>query len=104
MGGEQLLDLRNLRGGQPGEDVAAIFLWVQPSPPAADQDRINHRAAPSGLRMTDEQPPPAAHRCGPDIILHQVVVDLEASVREIPEQGVVLVEEVVHSFAQGALR
>jgi hypothetical protein len=87
MGGEQLLDLRNLRGGQPAEDVAEICLRVQSSPPAADQDRINHRAAPSGLGMANEQPPPAAHCCKPDIILHQLVVDFEASVREIPRAG-----------------
>ena len=54
--------------------------------------------------MADEQPPPAAHRGRADIVLHQVVVDLEASVGKIALQGVILVEEVVYRFAQGALR
>ena len=54
--------------------------------------------------MANEEPSLATHRRRANIILHQVVVDLEASVGKIAVQGVILVEEVVYRFAQGALR
>jgi hypothetical protein len=53
--------------------------------------------------MANEQPPLATHGRRPDIVLHQVVVDLEASIRQIPFQGLILIEELADGFAQAAL-
>jgi hypothetical protein len=87
MGWQKSLDLGDFCGRQAGEDIAEIFPRVQAAPPATDQDRIDHGAAPSGLGMANEQPSPAAHRRRPNVILHQVVVDLEAPVRQIIPSG-----------------
>jgi len=87
MGREEFADLSDLRRRQAGQHVGQIVLRVQAAPPATDQDRIDHGAAPSGLGMANEQPSPAAHRRRPNVILHQVVVDLEAPVRQIIPSG-----------------
>ena len=57
MGREQVLDLSDFRGCQTGHDVGDIFLRNQAAPPATDQEAVDHRAAPSGLGMADEEPP-----------------------------------------------
>jgi hypothetical protein len=54
--------------------------------------------------MPDEQPALAADRRGTDSILHEIVVDLEATVGEIPCPGVLRVKEGVHGPAQTTLR
>ncbi len=71
MSGEQVLDLSDFQRGQASQDVAEIFLRVEAASPATDQDGIDHRTAPPGLGVADEEPPFAAHRRGPDIVLHQ---------------------------------
>ena len=38
MGGEQVLDLSDLQGGQASQDVGEIFLRVQATPPATNGD------------------------------------------------------------------
>ncbi len=102
MGREEFADLSDLGGRQAGQHIGEIFLRVQAAPPATDQDRINHRTAPSRLGMADEQPPLAAHRRGANVILDQIVVDLKAAVFEIPDQGVILVQKIIHRLAQRA--
>ncbi len=103
MGREQFVDLRDLRRGQAGQDVGEIFLRVQATPPATDQDRIDHRAAPSRLGVANEEPSLAAHRRRANVILDQIVIDLKASVLQLPDQGTVLVQKVIHGFGQRAL-
>ena len=104
MGREEFADLSDLRRRQAGQHVGEIFLRVQAAPPATDQDGIDHRAAPSRLGMADEEPSLATDRRRANVILDQIVVDLEASVGQIPDQGVVLVQKVIHGFAQRAFR
>ena len=77
---EQLVDLGDLRGWQAAQDVGEIFLRVQTPPPAAAQDRVNDRAAPSRIGMTDEEPALATYCRRANVVLDQVVVDLKASV------------------------
>jgi hypothetical protein len=48
------LDLGDLRRWQPTENVGEIVLGIDAAPPAAEQDRVDHCAAPSRLRMTYE--------------------------------------------------
>ena len=84
MGREQFADLSNFHGGQTGQHVGESYLGVETTPAVADQYRVDHRAVPSGLRMADEEPLPAAHRNRPKIILDQIVIDLKASILEVP--------------------
>ena len=104
MGGQQIVNLSNLRGRQASEDIGEIFLGVQTSPSATDQDRIDHRAAPSRIRMTNEEPALAAYCCRPNVIFNQVVVDFKPPILKIAPQGVIFVEEIVHRLTQCALR
>jgi len=53
--------------------------------------------------MTDEEPALASYRSRSNVILHQDIVDLEASILEISPQSLVLVKEVVAGLAQGTL-
>src|SRR5579885_1349534 len=104
MGGEELADLSELCRRQAGQHIGEIFMRAQASPPATAQDVIYHRAAPSRLGVTNEEPSLAAHRRGANIVFHEVVVDLKASVLEISDQGVMLVQKIIHRLAQRALR
>jgi hypothetical protein len=53
---------------------------VQTPPPAAAQDRVNYRTAPSGIGMTYEEPSLSTHCRRANVVLDQVVVDLKATV------------------------
>src|SRR5579883_3206616 len=64
MGGEEFADLSDLCRRQAGQHIGEIFLRVQASPPATDQDGIDHRAAPSRLGVTNEEPSLAATAVG----------------------------------------
>ena len=70
MGREKFADLRDLCGRQPRQHLGEIFLRVQAAPPATDQDRIDHCAAPSGLGVADEEPSLATDRRRAEVILH----------------------------------
>src|SRR3989304_9636118 len=50
-----------------------------------------------------QEPPFPSHGGGADVILHEVIVNLEAPVAEIPDQRVVLVEEVRERLPHRAL-
>jgi len=101
---EGVRGFRDLRRRQARQHIREIVLRVQATPPATDQDGINHGAAPSRLGVANEEPALAAHRRGANVILDQIVVNLKASVVQIPDQGRVLVEQVIHRLAQSALR
>jgi hypothetical protein len=83
MGGQQFLDLGDLRRGQATQYIGKIFLRVEATSPTADQDRIDHHAAPSGLGMANKQPWSPPHGRRPDDVLDQVVVDLEVPIAQI---------------------
>jgi hypothetical protein len=97
------MDFGDLDGGQAGKDIHQISLGIQTPSPRAHQHGVNHRTAPSRVGMTDEQPSLAPHRRGSNVILDQVVVDLKASVLEISELSLVLVEKVVDRLAHRTL-
>jgi hypothetical protein len=44
MGGQQFLDLVDLHQGQARKHVGEIFFRIEATSPAANQDRVNHRA------------------------------------------------------------
>src|SRR5205807_8567853 len=83
LAGEQFVDLVVLHRGQACEHVTEIFLRIEATSPAADQDRVNHRAAPSRLGMANKPPASPPQGCRPDGLLHQVVVDLKAPIAQI---------------------
>ena len=80
MGGQQFLDLGNLRGGQAPQDIGAIFLRVEAPSPATPDHGVDDGPAPASRGMAQEEPAFAPHRGGADGILHQVVVNFEAPV------------------------
>src|SRR5947207_13864800 len=104
MGGQQIVNLSNLRGRQASEDIGEIFLGAQTSPSATDQDGIDHRAAPSRIRMTNEEPALAAYCCSPNVMFDQVVVDFKPLILKIPPQAVIFVHDIVHRLARRAPR
>ena len=61
MGGQQFLDLVDLHQGQARKHVGEIFFRIEATSPAANQDRVNHRAAPSGLEVANKQPSSPTH-------------------------------------------
>ena len=73
------MNLSDLDRWQAGQYVGEIFMRIQTPPSAAAQDGVNHRAAPSRIRMADEEPAPPTYRGRTNVVLDQIVVDLKAS-------------------------
>src|SRR5882762_1427161 len=53
--------------------------------------------------MADEQPSFASDHRGPHVILDQVVINFETAITQVTHQGRIVIEEIVHRLAQGAL-
>jgi len=71
--GQQFFDLVVFHGRQPPQHIGQVFLGIEAVPAAALNDRVNHGAAPTRLRMSDEEPAAPAHRRGPHVILDQIM-------------------------------
>jgi hypothetical protein len=71
MSGQQFVDLGDLDGRQASQHVGEIFMGVQTPPPAAAQDRANHRAAPSGIGVAYEKPALSTHCRRANVVLDQ---------------------------------
>ena len=76
LGGREPLNLRYLGRGQAREQIFQMIEWIEAVPPTTAQQGINHGAALSSLRMSNEQPVLFSEGTGPDGIFDQVVVDL----------------------------
>jgi hypothetical protein len=61
-------------------------------------------AAPSRIRMPDEEPAPASYRRGSHAVFHKIVVDPEFRTTQVPDQRGVFVGEVSQGLAHGTLR
>jgi len=51
----ELFDLGDLGCWQAREQILQIIKWIDSMPPATAQQRVNHRAPFTGLRMANEQ-------------------------------------------------
>ena len=73
---------------------------------AGADDRVDHRRAPAGRGMTDEQPVPHAELGRPDTPLDRIVVDADAAIGRLRIAGEFrpLVDRVTARLAQQALR
>ena len=76
----KLLDLPVGGHGQPGEGVAQVGVRIKSTPTAALDDGIEDGAAFPCVGLPYEQPVFLAEGGGTDGVLHQVLIDLDASV------------------------
>ena len=82
MGGQQFVNLGDLDGGQASENIGEVFLGVQTSPTTAAQDRVNYRAAPSGMGITDEEPALSTHCRRANVVRSTLVFDPGSHVKK----------------------
>ena len=54
--GRFAVHLGDVQTGKPAQDVGEIFLWINPAAPTADDKGVDHRTAPTGVRMPHEEP------------------------------------------------
>ncbi len=100
----KLLDLPVGGHGQPGEDVAQVGVRIKAPPTAALDDGIEDGAAFPGIGLPDEHPVFLAEGGGTDGVLHQVLIDLDASVGEVIAEQRPQVERLVDGQAHPAAR
>ena len=94
VGGQQRFDLRDPEPWEPSEHVGEVRLRIDAAAPAAHDHGVDDGTAPAGIRMADEEPALPPHGRRANGILDEVVVDLEAAIAEIPDQRLVLINEV----------
>lgn len=68
---------------ETGEDVAEVGVGIDVSAAAAFDDGVDDRAALAGTCFADEEPVFLAEGGRADGILHEVIVDLDASVPQV---------------------
>ena len=83
--------------GQPSRRIQAIST-------GGDQQAVDHRAPPAGVRVANEEPVLLADAAWPDRVLHQIRVDLVPTIFEIAHQRLPLAQSVPDRLAQRALR
>src|SRR5215831_10873114 len=103
-GGNKLSDL--LIGGtrQAREQVLEVAPGIYAAPATTDDYRVDHRAAPTGLGMPNEQIVLLTYGTGPDRVFGQVVVDFQATVLQIGLQRLPFPHRILDGFTQGTLR
>ena len=70
---------------------------------AAFDDRVNDRAAFSGIGVTEKEPVLLAQSGGADCIFNQISIDLDSGLFEINLQGLPVRQRVAEGFAHRAL-
>ena len=82
-GGNDFGDLAVGHVGQPGEHISQISIRIDAATTAALDDRVEDRASLSGGGLSDEELVFLFDSSGPDCVLDQIIVDLDATVIEI---------------------
>ena len=109
------------RGGRPGRErvthrffrgrkitrswrwkLAQVGVGIEPAAAAALDDGVDDGAALAGVGGADEEPVLLAERGGADGVFDQVVVDLQAAVGQVEQEGGPLAEGVVDRLAEQA--
>jgi proteic killer suppression protein len=80
-----------------------MILWIDAAASAVGNDRVNDSTSPSGIRVSQEEPPLPTHRGRPNCILYQIIVDLATPVTQVTGERIVFIEKVTERFAHGAL-
>ena len=101
--GKQVGNLSDRHGREALEDVGEIFLGVDGATAATEDEGVDDRTAPTGVRVANEQPTATTHGRASDRIFHQIIIDLKISGLEISDQRVVFVEQVTDGLAQRTL-
>ena len=104
MRGQELLDPRDIHRRKSLEDVGEVFLGVYPTSPATDDQRVDDRAAPAGVRMPNEEPSTATDGGNPDGVFDEIIVDHVGSGLQVAGQCLVFVEQIADGLAEAALR
>lgn len=103
VGREELGDLSDVHRRQTPQHIGQVGLGIDAPPPATDDQRVDHRGAPTGVGVPQEEPPATTDRGNADRVFDQIVVDFVGPRLEIAGEGRVLVEEIVHRLAQATL-
>ena len=103
MTGERGRDLRDVHRRQTPQDVGEIFVRIDSPTSATHDQRVDHRTAPTGARVADEEPAAPADGRNPDRVFDEIVVDLVRSGLEVSGERLVLVEEITDRLTQAAL-
>src|SRR6266542_6725780 len=88
---QELIDLGVLHPWHPGQHVGQVFLSLDASSSATLKNRIDHRTAPTRIRMANEEPTALTHTTGSDRILNQIIVDLKLRRFQINQKGLVFI-------------
>lgn len=103
MFGKQFADLRDVHGGQTPEHVGQVVLRVDAAASAADDQRVDDRTAPTGVRVPNKEPAPATHGGNADRVFDEIIVDPVVPRLQISRDGLVFVEQIAYSLAEAAL-
>ena len=101
---KQRIDAIDCDGRQTAENVGEVILRINAAAAAADENGIDHSAAPAGIGMTNKQPSFASDSSRPNGILNQIVIDFKTSVLQIPDEELVLVQKVRNCLAKRTFR
>lgn len=92
------------QGWQPGQHVGQIGPGIDAEAAAVLHHGVEDGGFPAGVLATDEEPVLRSELGRTNGVLDEVVVDLDAAVREVGLQLAPLVDGVAHGLAQQALR
>src|SRR5215472_795827 len=92
------------RARQAREHVLEVAPRINAAPSAANDYRVDHRAAPTGLGMANKQIVFLAYRTGSDRVFGQVVVNFQATVLQIGLQRLPFPQGILDGFTQRTLR
>lgn len=101
---QEVHDVAGFCRGQPCKHINQVILRIDAAPATTHENRVDDGTAPAGIRMTYEEPSLSADRSRSDRVFDEVVVNLIASVAEIPGQSIVLVKEVADGTADRTFR
>ena len=73
MGWQELRDLRDIQRRESLEDVGEVFLGVDAASPATDDQRVDDRAAPTGVGVPNEEPATATDGGTTDRVFDEIM-------------------------------
>ncbi len=89
---------------QAGENVPEVSVRINAAATAVLHHGVKDGAAFSGIGFANEEPVLLPNGCGPDRILDQVIIDLNATFGQEHLQGDPLAQRVINGCSQQALR
>ena len=84
-------------GGQPDEGVTQVSIWIETATAAALDYGVQDGSTLPGFSLSDKQPILLTESRGTDGVLHQVLVNFDASIIEVNTEQRPQVERVVDS-------